>query len=272
MRAALLAFVLLDPQGAPAGASLDRTPSEPAAAGFLATVDQRVYSLEAAGAVAMRATIHATLEILDKDEKLKPATLDVAVAYDYATGTPTRQIARKPSDDEKLAQQMAFIAADNAFLTKPSRAAIDWRVTFAEEKGAQAPGPYRLDFHPRQQPSLVIDHYTEWYRADGTPLHRQTVSNRPNNGALELITQEVVPTYVEKKGKLLLTELAPVAADGALRYTFEYAEQDGFFILKRLVQENTGSRLTLEFTTIVTKPPAKKPAGAPDAKNGGSKE
>ena len=287
MRAALIAWFALVPfapaspraappaqggQGAPGrGATLDSTPSDPAAVGFLeSTVDRCVYSLELAGAVRMQANVHATFEVIAAGAKQKPTTLDAIVAYDYTTGTPARQLQKEKAGADgdaqtRLVEQLVFISADNAFLTRPSRAARDWRVTF-EQEGEQEGGVVRelvrLDFFPRQQPSVVIDHYSEWYTADGRPTRRVVFSNRPKDGALELVKQEMRPEYDELERRLLLRSLTPLAAEGAMTYNFTYEEKDGFFVLKQLVQENQGWRLTLDFTTIVTRanaPPTDEP-------------
>ena len=96
--------------------------------------------------------------------------------------------------------------------------------------------------------------------ASVTPTRRVVVSNRPVGDTVERVTQEIALAYTEVDHRLLLTALTPVAAEGEMTYTFEYEVVDGFRVLKKLVQKNTGWTLTLDFTTKVKKaaPPAPK--------------
>ena len=81
-----LAAAFAPPQDAPAAkpsAEYDKTPSDPAAAGFLTNqVDARVYTLEAAGAGKLVATVHAAFD----GRAGRAGPFDFEITCDYLTG------------------------------------------------------------------------------------------------------------------------------------------------------------------------------------------
>ncbi len=232
------------PQARPDAPSTE--PSDPAAIGFLkTTVDHRVYSLESAGARKLTSIVKATFEVTDRFTELKPTTVDLEVMYDFASGATKTGPRVPPSPEQQQILVLASAAAQNAFSPLPSRAARGWKVTFANE-GEQV----RLDYFPRNTQG-VIESYSEWYKLDGTPLRRKVISRTPKDGALVTITQEIALAYDEAKQGLLLKELKPLAVEGQLSYTFEYELRDGLQVLKRLIQQDAGWRLTLDFNTTV---------------------
>ena len=112
----------------------------------------------------------------------------------------------------------------------------------------------RLDYKSPQAAGKLGAGWSEWHRSDGTPVRRRVTSFRPAGTPgekAEPVTQEIVPHFEEKKGRLHLVKLEPGDADGRFSNTFEYEEREGFFALKRLVQQNEGWRLTLDFKLTV---------------------
>ncbi|MSR47951.1 MAG: hypothetical protein EXS13_12970 [Planctomycetes bacterium] len=236
--------------GAPARgaiATLDDTPSDPTAIGFLqSVVDPRVYSLDSIGTTRLASRIRATFDVTDPLAKQPSTSLDLDLDYDYATGA----LSIKPTLPPSVAQQPIVVhatnAAQNALSQKPSRAAAVWRVTFQQDGDE-----IRLDYFPRNLAGL-IESYSEWHRQDGTPLRRRVKSRVPQDGVLTTVTQEIAFDYEEVDRRLLLKELKPVEAHGSqFSFRFEYAAKDGVNLLKKLVQENQGWRLTLEFESKI---------------------
>lgn len=249
--APLTAAPPLRAQGQPP-AGIDPTASDPVAVGFLTTVvDARVYSLESAGAARMKSRVAAILEVNDPRAKVESTRIDLDVAFDYATGAASVTPVAKPAPGQQNVLTWATAAAQNAFSVKPSRMAVQWRVAYQQE-GEQV----RLDYLPRT--TNMIESFSEWHKADGTPLKRRMAQRVPKEGVLVTVQQEMVLDYEEVDRKLLLKELKPVEAEGAqFAYRFEYADVDGFHVLKKLVQENVAWRLTLDFDTKVEKPAKK---------------
>jgi hypothetical protein len=240
------------PAPAPAPAASAEKTTDAAAIGFLKTVvDKRLYSLEGAGAARMTGSIHAKLEIVAKNADVKPAEIDLAVRCEYATGQAALQPTTPPTPEQAQVAPFAISAAQNAFSFLPSRATKQWAITFAHDDKL-----VRLDYKlARQDPNAGS--WSEWHAADGTPVRRQVSSVRPVNGASEPIVQEIKPVFLEKKGLLLLSELKPGDAGGRFSWSFEYEEKDGFQVLKKIVEENEGWRLTLDFKLDVTKAAAR---------------
>lgn len=243
--AALPAQAPLAAQGQPA-AAFDRTPSDAAAVGFLTSVvDPRVYSLESVGAVKLRSKVTATFEVTDPLKKQPPTRVDLDLEFDYATGAARLEPKVAPRPEQAALVEQAKAGAQNAFSLKPSRLLATWRATFHQEGEL-----VRLDYAPRT--TGVIEGFSEWHRLDGTPLKRRTTSYVPRDGVLASVTQEVALDHVEAGKRLLLAELRPIETDGRqFGYRFEYAERDGLQLLRRLVQEGSGWRLTLEFDSVV---------------------
>jgi hypothetical protein len=239
-----------EPQTAPpAPARQDAAASEvdAAALGFLTTVvDKRVYSLEGAGAAKLTGTARVRLELLRRDPELRSTEFDLALRCDYASGEVAIQPASKPDEIQTRILPVAMSAAQNAFSFLPSRSASPWKVTFAQDVEL-----VRLDYRARQAKAQDGAGFSEWHRADGTPVRRRVRSFRPVGEAAEPIEQEVLPSFVERKGRLLLSELKPRDPQSRFSWSFEYEEKDGFFVLKKLVQADEGFRLTLEFTVAV---------------------
>ncbi len=256
LRAALFFAVVLLPmaaQQAPPGAprapvAQDTEPSDAAAIGFLeAVVDQRVYSLESVGAARLASKIKATFEVTDPLEKRPSTSVELDLTYDYATGATSCKPTVPPADAQQ--QQIvvqASVAAQNALSLKPSRSANGWKVHFVQEGDE-----IRLDYAPRN-PAGLVESFSEWHRADGTPLRRKITSRVPSHGVLTTVTQEIAFDYEEIAKRLLLKELKPVDTNGAqFGYRFQYMEKDGLQFLSKLTQENAGWRLTLDFNTKV---------------------
>lgn len=255
---ASLLFAPLPPQAPPAGgrpqAALDSEPSDAAAIGFLTTVvDQRVYSLESVGAARLTSKVKATFEVTDPLSKRPSQSLELDVSFDYATGATTCKPSPPPAD-LNLEQQkqryevvvLASSAAQNCFSLKPSRSANGWKVKFVQDGEA-----VRLDYSPRN-PAGLVESFSEWLRLDGTPLRRRIVSRVPSNGVLTTATQEIAFDYEEVEKRLLLKELRPIeTATARTGYRFEYLTREGLHCLSKVVQEETGWRLTLDFNTKV---------------------
>ena len=233
-------------------AAVDQTPSDPVAVGFLQTVvDARVYTLEGVGAARMKSRVKALLEVTDPRAKVESTRIDLDVTFDYGTGAASMLPVVKPAPGQENVLAWATAAAQNAFSVKPSRMAGQWRVAYQSE-GEQV----RLDYLPRV--TNMIEGYSEWHKADGTPLRRRVAQRVPKDGVLVTVHQEVVLDYEEVERRVLLKELKPVEAEGQqFAYRFEYGVVDGFHVLKKLVQENVAWRLTLDFDTKVERPAKK---------------
>jgi hypothetical protein len=135
-----------------------------------------------------------------------------------------------------------------ALLNKPSRSAEGWRVSFHQE-GAD----YRLDYLPRLAGRGMIDSFSEWFAADGTPKRRRVVSRVPNgNKDFNTVTQDVALVYEPAGKRIVLKELKPIEQlTGQFSVRMEYAERDGLQLLTRHVKEEAGWRLTLDFDSKV---------------------
>lgn len=241
------------PPGGQPGQTFDDAPSDPAAVGYLeSVVDGRLYSHELAGVARLSAAVRATFEVIVEDEKVQPTILDLEVACDYATGDTRMRLLAPPTAGQATIVEPVKAAAQNVFLFRPSRQARAWKVSFALDGDR-----VRLDYKPRLTPSPTLSEWSEWHGADGAPVRRKVSSVRPVGETLEPITQEIAPVYVERDGRLLLSELAPVETEGQFSYSFEYQRTDGVWVLRKLVQRNVGWRLTLDFTVAIEKKDAR---------------
>ena len=224
--------------------------SSAAAIGFLESrVDARLYSLDAAGAARISGTMKATFETIARDPQLKATSFDLSLFCDLRTGQAGVAPIAPPDDLQKQVLPFVVAAAQNAFSVRPSRAAKQWVVDFVQDGDL-----VRLDYKP---PRAVDDAnaggFSEWYADDGKPVRRRVTSFRPVGAATEKVVQEIVPAFVEKDGRLLLTELRPGDPDGRFSWTFTYEQKEGFHLLKKLVQENETWKLTLDFALTAEK-------------------
>jgi hypothetical protein len=224
--------------------------SSAAAIGFLESrVDARIYSLDAAGAARISGTMKATFETIARDPQLKGTSFDLSLVCDLRTGQGGVAPIAPPDEMQKQVLPFVVAAAQNAFSFRPSRAARQWVVDFVQDGDL-----IRLDYKPAQSADDASSGgFSEWHAADGKPVRRKVTSFRPVGAATEKLVQEIVPTFVEKDGRLLLTELRPGDPNGRFSWTFTYEQKDGFHVLKKLAQENEAWRLTLDFTLTAEK-------------------
>ncbi len=249
LRPVLPAILLLPALAAQTAPPAAAPHSDVASVGFLkSAVDRRLYSLEEAGALRLTGTAHATFEVIVPESPVKPAVLDIALSCDYASGNCDVQPIGPLKPEQSAIQPFAVMAAQNAFSRLPSHAAADWVTTLARDGDL-----VRIDYKLPQTAASNPAGWSEWYKADGTPVRRRVVSFVPNEPALPPITQEIKPSYVESSGRLLLVALKPADSDGRFSYDFEYEEKQGCRLLKRAVVQNVGWKLSLDFQLSVEK-------------------
>jgi len=193
--------------------------------------------------------------VIVQDPNIHPTALDLELACDFSTGVIAARPTKPPAGDQVPIAPFALNAAQNAYSMLPSRAAGGWITTLAQDGEL-----FRIDYKPPVPPgapAATSGHWSEWHKADGTPVRRRVTSSHVVGDKVETLTQEIVPTFEEKDGKLLLAALKPGDAEGRFSYEFEYVEQGGDYLLKKLVQSNEGWRLTLEFKLTAERPARK---------------
>lgn len=213
----------------------DTTPSDPAATGFLSgVVDRRLYSLEAAGATKIVATIHAAWE----GRADVPPPIDFETTCDYATGAVSTRPLAEPSEAAKALLPSLYALGHSVFAFRPSRADGSFIITMTQEGDLT-----RIDYKPRASNSNEKGH-AEWHQKDGTPVRRkfETLSA---TGATAV--REVLPEFTEVDGRLMVKSMKAADPKVRLSMEFEYEKVDGFRALKRLVQTMDDLRIVLDF-------------------------
>jgi hypothetical protein len=227
-------------QAAPA---FDKTPSDPAAIGFVTgVVDKKLYSLEAAGATKLVATVHAAWE----GRPDAPPPLDFEVACDYLGGSITSRPLATPAEAVKPLLAPIYALGHTVFAFLPSRAGGSFVLTTAQEDELT-----RIDYRPRNSASNEKGH-SEWHKRDGTPVRRKFESMTAQG---TVAVREVVPEYTEADGRLLLKSMRAADPKVRLSLEFEYAKVDGFRVLKRLVQTTDDVRIVLDFKVKIEAAP-----------------
>ena len=223
-------------QAAPPSQNYDSTASDPAATGFLTgVVDKRLYSIEAAGATKLFATVHAAWD----GRADVPPPVDFETACDYAAGSVTSRPTAAVPDAVKPLLPSLYALAHSVFAFNPSRADGSFILSTAQEDELT-----RIDFKPRSSLSTEKSH-SEWYRRDGTPVKRK-FETMTATGAVAV--REVVPEFTEADGRLLLKSMKAADPKVRLSIDFEYEKVDGGFrALKRLVQTTDDVRVVLDF-------------------------
>ena len=241
-----LAAAFAPPQDAPGArpsSEYDKTPSDPAAAGFLTNqVDARVYTLEAAGAGKLVTTVHAAFD----GRADAPAPFDFEITCDYLTGAVTTRPLANPAEAMKPLVGMLYGYGQAVIAMLPSRQTGAYVVTLANEGEL-----VRLDFKPRAVLSGERAHQ-EWFKKDGTPVRRKVNLTGVDGKPLVL---EVESEYKEADGRLLLAAQKPVDSRVRFSMEFEYEKLDGFRVLKRIVQKTEEIRLVVEFKTKIEAAP-----------------
>jgi hypothetical protein len=231
------------PPAAPAAPAYDRAPSDPAALGFLTgVVDRRLYSLEAAGATKVSATVHAAWE----GRTDAPPPLDFEVACDVASGSVTSRPLAAPADSVKPLLPALYALGHTCFELLPSRANGTFVLAIAQEGELT-----RIDYKPRS-PATSEKSHSEWHKKDGTPVRRK-FETLTAQGTVAI--QEVVPEFTEADGRLLLKEMKAADPKVHLSMQFEYAKVDGYRVLKRLVQTMDDVKIVLDFKVKVEAAP-----------------
>lgn len=220
---------------APQAQSYDRTASDPAAIGFLTgVVDKRLYSIEAAGATKLVATVRAAWD----GRADVPPPIDFETSCDYAAGSVASRPLEPPPDSLLPLLPSLYALAHSVFAFLPSRADGSFIVTTAQEGELT-----RIDYKPRS--ALSTDRgRSDWYKRDGTPVRRKYESLTAS-GAVAI--REVVPELLEADGRLLFKAMKAADPKVRLSIEFEYEKVDGFRVLKRLIQTMDDLHVVLDF-------------------------
>ena len=219
----------------------DETPSDPAAIGFLkGVVDQRMYTLTAAGGVSLSGT--ATVRLTPRENP--PVRHVFSVVRNLHTGEGQLIVDGQPLQPDhpylvKVAETMLLCAS-----TQPSLVAEDYVVTLQRE-GKEV----RLDFRPRIEG--LGARFSQWFLRDGTWLREQRVVTE-EDGVDRLLEVEYVVDEVG--GYAVISRQLRTYRGARVTTELEYRERGGYLILHRMVQQTPTERLEIDYDLEVAPP------------------